>query len=46
MYPEESVQAAIDAKAEKVMPVHWEDLLLLSTPGQIRWSDSQQPPKG
>ena len=23
MYPEESVQAAIDAKAEKVMPVHW-----------------------
>ena len=23
MYPEESVQAAIDARAQKIMPVHW-----------------------
>lgn len=35
MYPEESVQAALDAKARKVMPVHWAGFSL----SQHTWTD-------
>lgn len=35
MYPEESVQAALDAKAQKVMPVHWAGFSL----AQHSWID-------
>lgn len=32
LYPEESVQAAIDAKAHKIMPVHWAGFSLAQHP--------------
>ncbi len=32
LYPEESVQAAIDAKAQKIMPVHWAGFSLAQHP--------------
>jgi L-ascorbate metabolism protein UlaG (beta-lactamase superfamily) len=35
MYPEESVQAALDAKVQKVMPVHWAGFSL----SQHTWTD-------
>ncbi|MEQ8424203.1 MAG: hypothetical protein RIA63_05795 [Cyclobacteriaceae bacterium] len=35
MYPEESVQAAIDAKAKQVMAVHWAGFTL----AQHHWKD-------
>jgi len=35
MYPEESVQAALDAKAEKIMAVHWAGFAL----AQHTWKD-------
>jgi L-ascorbate metabolism protein UlaG (beta-lactamase superfamily) len=35
MYPEESVQAAIDAKAQKIIPVHWSGFSL----AQHTWTE-------